>query len=67
MKQKNTRQMFKTGFDQSLGLVEMTDERLEQMKRVLLGMLRDITAALDARKIRFALAGGSASGERGRA
>ena len=62
MKQKNTRQMFKTGFDQSLGLVEMTDERLEQMKRVLLGMHRDITAALDARKIRFALAGGSALG-----
>ena len=62
MKQKNTRQMFKTGCDQSRGLVEMTDERLEQMKRVLLGMLRDITAALDARKIRFALAGGSALG-----
>jgi len=61
MKNKDTFQLHKMGFDQSK-LVEMDDEKKQKLKSVLLEMLVDFIDFAEKNDIKYILGGGSALG-----
>ena len=62
MSKKDTRHLYKTGFQNSSQVIKVSDEQIDELKQILITILKDFVSFAEEYHLKYSLGGGSVLG-----